>query len=196
MPRLFTALRLPEMAAQQLSFKRGGLAGARWIDAENYHITLSFVGDVDHASAREIMRALDELMLGPGFEVELDQLDCFGGDKPRSIFAHAKPVPELAALKQKSDGAMRRACVNFDRRKFVPHVTLARLRHAAAGEVADYLTHAALHPVRFTVSEMVLLSSRDSRGGGPYRVEQAYPFDDDDYDEDEWERPKLAAGDW
>ena len=26
---------------------RGGLPGARWIDPENYHLTLRFIGDVD-----------------------------------------------------------------------------------------------------------------------------------------------------
>ena len=51
MPRLFTGIEIPEDVAFRLSLKRGGLPGARWIDPENYHITLRFIGDVDHATA-------------------------------------------------------------------------------------------------------------------------------------------------
>ncbi len=44
MPRLFVALEVPRNAAMSLSLLRGGLPGARWIDVENFHITLRFIG--------------------------------------------------------------------------------------------------------------------------------------------------------
>ena len=47
MPRLFVGLEIPREVAQALSLLRGGLSGARWIDPENYHLTLRFAGDVD-----------------------------------------------------------------------------------------------------------------------------------------------------
>ena len=58
MPRLFTALEIPSSIAFQLSLLRGGLPGARWIDPENYHITLRFIGDIDPRTADEVGRAL------------------------------------------------------------------------------------------------------------------------------------------
>ena len=61
MPRLFTALEIPRNAAMSLSLLRGGLPGARWIDVENYHITLRFIGDVDGHIADEIVDALDRI---------------------------------------------------------------------------------------------------------------------------------------
>ena len=51
MPRLFTGLEIPHDVGFALSLKRGGLYGARWMDPENYHITLRFIGDVDHTTA-------------------------------------------------------------------------------------------------------------------------------------------------
>ena len=54
MPRLFTALEIPPQVAQSLAMMRGGLPGARWIDPENYHLTLRFIGDIDDALAHEI----------------------------------------------------------------------------------------------------------------------------------------------
>ena len=44
MPRLFTGLEIPPDIATELSMLRGGLSGARWIDVENYHLTLRFIG--------------------------------------------------------------------------------------------------------------------------------------------------------
>ena len=61
MPRLFTALEIPRNAAMSLSLLRGGLPGARWIDVENYHITLRFIGDIDNRTADEIVNRLDRI---------------------------------------------------------------------------------------------------------------------------------------
>ena len=54
MPRLFTGLEIPASLGESLSLLRGGLPGARWIDAENYHLTLRFIGDVDDDIAQEV----------------------------------------------------------------------------------------------------------------------------------------------
>ena len=54
MPRLFTGLEIPAEIGQTLSNLRGGLPGARWIDPENYHVTLRFIGDIDGVAANEI----------------------------------------------------------------------------------------------------------------------------------------------
>jgi hypothetical protein len=60
MPRLFTGLEIPAEIGQELSGYRGGLPGARWIDPENYHITLRFIGDVDHSLARDVFSLLGD----------------------------------------------------------------------------------------------------------------------------------------
>ena len=40
MPRLFTGLEVPEAVISQLALMRGGVAGARWLEPGDYHITL------------------------------------------------------------------------------------------------------------------------------------------------------------
>jgi 2'-5' RNA ligase len=47
MPRLFTGLEVPEAVVGQLALMRGGVVGARWLEPDDYHITLRFVGGVD-----------------------------------------------------------------------------------------------------------------------------------------------------
>jgi 2'-5' RNA ligase len=178
MPRLFSAVEIPEGVAERLTWLRAGLSGARWIDPENYHLTLRFIGDVDGATARDFTFALGEIAAAP-FELRLNGLGSFGGGKPRAIFAGIAPSDGLDALRRANERAAREAGLPPEGRNFKPHVTLARLRGARADAVAAYLERqggVAAEP--FTVSRFVLYSSRNSVGGGPYVVEAAYPLED------------------
>ena len=76
---------------------RGGLPGARWIDPENYHLTLRFIGDIDDALAHEIAGMLGRVRR-PAFELRLDGLSSFGGRKPRAVVAAATPIAPLMEL--------------------------------------------------------------------------------------------------
>ena len=97
MPRLFTGLEVPDAVAGHLSLLQGGLHGARWIDPDDFHVTLRFIGDIDHATAREVVSALDRVKRGP-IELAIDGLGSFGGNKPHSVFARIVPNADLSAL--------------------------------------------------------------------------------------------------
>jgi len=177
MPRLFTGLEIPADVGFLLSLKRGGLMGARWIDPENYHITLRFIGDVDGQTADEVANSLDRLSNSLRFPIRLTHLGTFGGDKPRALFAGVEPSEALSRLQAAHERILQRAGLPPDGRKFVPHVPLARLRGASAEDVARFIAEAGrFEPLNFLASRFVLFSSRDSVGGGPYVVEQSYPL--------------------
>jgi 2'-5' RNA ligase len=176
MPRLFTALEIPRDAALSLSLLRGGLPGARWIDVENYHLTLRFIGDVEGHVADEIANALDRVRR-PGFSLALAGVGAFGSRKPHSVYAGAAASPDLYALQGEIDRICHRLGIDADPRKFTPHVTLARLRNSSPADVARYLSaRGNFSTAPFRVGRFVLMSSRDSVGGGPYVVEEAWPL--------------------
>lgn len=177
MPRLFTGLEIPAEVAFALSLKRGGLVGARWIDTENYHITLRFIGDVDHSVAAEVEDGLDRLSHSEAFTLRLNHLGAFGGDKPRALFAGVESSAVLLRLQAAQERVLQRLGLEPESRKFTPHVTLARLRGTTAEDLARFMAFAGkFEPLTFAVGRFVLFSSRDSVGGGPYLVEQAYPL--------------------
>lgn len=177
MPRLFTALEIPRDAAMSLSFLRGGLPSARWIDAENYHLTLRFIGDIEARLADEIVAALDRVSRAP-FPVTLRGLGAFGGKKPHSVYADVEPSRPLDLLQGEIDRILQRLGVPADPRRFTPHVTLARLRNGKSEEVAHYLAlRGGFRAPTFQASRFVLFSSKDSVGGGPYVMEEAFPLD-------------------
>ena len=176
MPRLFTALELPERVASQLAHARGGVAGARWLEPADYHITLRFIGDIDARTARDIAETLGDVHRSR-MAVRFDGLSWFGGDKPRAIVAKVKADPALMDLQVEQERRLRRIGLGPETRKYTPHVTLARLRGVSQAAVADYLAaRGGLVAEAFTAERFVLFSARDGTGGGPYVVEAAYPL--------------------
>ncbi len=176
MPRLFTGLEIPYDVQLALSLKRGGLSGARWIDPENYHITLRFIGDVDNRTANEVSDELDRLGAEP-FRIRLSHLGSFGGDKPRALYAGVDNNEALGRLQAAQERTLRRLGLEPDGRRFIPHVSLARLKFTPAVELAEFIHQAGqFSPLEFAVGRFVLFSSKASVGGGPYLVEQSYPL--------------------
>jgi 2'-5' RNA ligase len=178
MPRLFTALEIPPEIGQSLAMLRGGLPGARWVEPENYHLTLRFIGDVDGAVARDIASLLGGVSRRQ-FDLRLDGLSSFGGRKPRAVVAAAEPSTPLLELQSEHERLLQRIGLEPEGRKYTPHVTLARLRETSSRQVADYLAvHQPYRSNSFRAPRFVLFSSRASVGGGPYVVEAAYPLAD------------------
>ncbi|MDZ7823898.1 MAG: RNA 2',3'-cyclic phosphodiesterase [Ahrensia sp.] len=121
MPRLFTAIPLSHQTIMHLSLLRGGLPGASFIDPENYHLTLRFIGDIDNHTADELALALERVKCSP-FILKIDSLDVFGGNKPRALFARIAPSPALSKLQDDIERICQRLYLPADGRKFTPHV--------------------------------------------------------------------------
>jgi RNA 2',3'-cyclic 3'-phosphodiesterase len=176
-PRLFTGLELPESVVGQMALARGGIVGARWLEPEDYHVTLRFVGDVDQRIAEDIAETLGEIRRPPA-SVRFEGLASFGGDKPRAIVAKIRAEAALIDLQAEHERRLRRIGIPPDTRRFMPHVTVARLRAVRPRAVAEYLaSRGTLLVEAFTAERFVLFSARDGSGGGPYLVEAAYPLE-------------------
>lgn len=176
MPRLFTALEIPVDLGLRLSFLRGGLPGAKWIDPEFYHITLRFIGDIDDRLADEIA---DELfrVRRRAFDVTVRGVDSFGSGKPHSIYAAVETTPAIVELQSEHERIMQRLGLDPEGRRFTPHVTIARCKGAPPRDVAEWLSIRGGFPGgTFKAARFVLYSSKASTGGGPYLVEEAYPL--------------------
>jgi 2'-5' RNA ligase len=174
MPRLFTGVEVPAHTAFELDLMKGGVVGARWIDRDSYHITLRFIGDIAEGLAREIAYELDAVIARP-FALRLSGIGTFGGNKPHSLYVGVEESPELRRLQAIHERICQTLGLAAESRKFTPHVTLARLREPDMSSLHRFVAQHNLYrsPV-FEVNRFVLFSSRPSRGGGPYAVEEAY----------------------
>lgn len=191
--RLFVAIAMPEEIAIRLSVVMGGLDGARWVDPDDLHLTLRFVGEVGRGSAGDLAAALSVLH-APAFPLRLSGFGQFGsGRRVRALWAGVEPQPALELLQRRVEAAARRAGQPAETRRFVPHVTLARMAGAVPGDaVADWISRrGAFSAGPFEVREAVLFESFPGRDGPHYERRLAVPLerlpDADDWPEGEWD---------
>ena len=178
MRRLFIALSLPDEVRDRLSAISGGVPGARWLEPENLHLTLRFLGEVDNGLARDIDDALHQID-APPFELTLTGLGVFTEGKRliTSIWAGVESNDTLKRLQAKVEQAAVRAGLPPERRKFKPHVTLARGRIENTPKLETFMTgHALLHVDAIPVESFTLYSSHLHQSGASYSAEVTYPL--------------------
>ena len=131
MPRLFTALELPQPARVHLSLVRGELGAARWAAPENMHLTLRFFGDVDDAQADEIADRLEQID-ADAVAVEIAGTGSFGGQGETAVYAAVRPSAPLAELQKRHERVARAVGLPAETRAYKPHVTLGAASDSAA----------------------------------------------------------------
>lgn len=172
--RLFVALSLPDFVAESLAVLQSGVPGARWMSREQLHLTLRFIGEVDGGDASAVDDALS-LIEAPRFSLALKGVGEFGGKKPHALWAGVRDKEPVSFLQRKIEVALQRAGTAPEQRKFLPHVTLGRLKATTPGRVMDFLADHALYASEtFDVEAFILYSSKPTPNGSLYRAERAY----------------------
>jgi 2'-5' RNA ligase len=140
--RLFVAVETPEavrralrdwIAPLQKAFPR-----ARWVPAENLHVTLKFIGEVSEKLLEEIRAALRAVPHTLAIEINFRGAGFFPDDRrPRVLWAGVEAGPELQQLAQTIDQALVPIGIAADTREFRSHLTVARFPEKSdAGGVA------------------------------------------------------------
>jgi 2'-5' RNA ligase len=184
--RLFVAVLLPEawlsaLARAQDELRNAGLR-LRYVRPEGIHLTLKFLGEVDHERLEVIMAALDGLGDVQPFALDLDTLGVFGGpQRPRIVWAGLRgDLTALAALVAAVDAALVPAGFAPEGRPFRPHLTLARvpegLPDAEARRIVPVVSTSRLVRVpSFHVDSYALVRSALGPGGARYTTLQTWP---------------------
>jgi 2'-5' RNA ligase len=164
--RLFLAL-WPDNATRN-ALERAGEAlhrhwGGRRMRADTLHLTLAFLGETPMQTCAVLLPHLAAVRAAP-FELRLDRAGCWPHNRIGWLGAAQTPAA-LIELAADLRGALAAASTTFDRRPFVPHVTL--LRQTAGGQPP------ACAPVRWPVHDFSLVLSRP---GARYEILQRWPL--------------------
>ncbi|MGO9818627.1 MAG: RNA 2',3'-cyclic phosphodiesterase [Acidocella sp.] len=125
--RLFVALDLPWEVKEELSDLSCNLPGARWVPTDNFHLTLRFIGEANRLQAEEIDLALASLR-GRSFQFSLSGLGWFEKNgRVNTLYVGVERNEDLARLQTKVETALNRCGLAPEKRRFTPHVTLARM---------------------------------------------------------------------
>jgi 2'-5' RNA ligase len=177
MPRLFVALPVPEEIADALIALQSGVPDARWVPSENLHVTLCFAGEVQGGTMRDFEEELADIA-GPRFAVAVAGVEQFSsGKQPRALVATVERSDRLDWLQQKVATVARNCGIELERRKFRPHVTLARFGSGAdtGHHLAQFMaSHSTFKAGPWIADHFALYSSRTGRNGSIYTEEAAY----------------------
>lgn len=185
--RLFVAVPLPEAvrraAAALVDALRPELPPARWVAAENLHLTVAFLGDQPDDRLGPLVASLAGGCRGVApFEAALGEAGSFP-DRGRARvawIAFVAPAAALERLERAISGACRAAgAAPAGRTRFHPHVTLARCR-GGWGRTARRRWATAVPPGlggAFPVGEATLFESRLAPDGARYRPLARLPLE-------------------
>jgi RNA 2',3'-cyclic 3'-phosphodiesterase len=174
MLRLFVGIGFTPELKLRLSLLQSGIAGARWIDPGNFHLTLRFIGEVDEGTAADVDEALLRLQARP-FSVQLAGVGVFGGEKLRTLWVGVEREPALMSLQGKIELALIRSGLPPEPRKYSPHVTLARLRDPRRLQLQEYLAaHAQFRAEPLRVDRFSLIASFPTKAGSVYEDQADY----------------------
>jgi len=173
MIRSFLAITLPDDTADALVDLQTGVRNARWIADDTFHLTLLFLGACTPHELTELDAGLAGLRMDR-FSLTPRGVGAFGGGTPRQLYAGFEDSEPLRRLQSRIERVARDAGLVPERRKFTPHVTLARCGGGVIpAQAIDWtLRHARVTLPAFDVFTYALYRS-DLGTGAPVYTEMA-----------------------
>ena len=181
--RLFVAIEIPREIRNTLAVfmkeLRGTAPQAKWVHAENLHVTLKFLGETDPAQVSAVESALGAVRSPQPVRMEFRGLGFFPNEKrPRVFWVGMNASANLRSLAGDIDRTMHRLGFPLEDCPFTPHLTLARFNPPG---LAPKLGLAATeHCTRgfgsFTSPKFHLIESKLKSTGAEYTTVQSFPF--------------------
>ena len=177
--RLFLSIEIPDYVKDSLdSVNEGSLKGFHWVPRSRYHLTLKFIGDVPGQFQEDIEAAIDPIRVKP-FLLPIEGFGSFPPmGKAHAVWAGVSSAhPHLFQLHKRIDDALFGIGIEPEKRIYHPHITLARVNHAADETVRQYIKrHQDFGAAPFKVNEFHLLRSEVIDGHRVYTREKTWPL--------------------
>lgn len=172
-PRVFLAIALdPEvrhgLAAHLTTNLAGDLLPGRSSSAENWHITLRFVGKVSRTGYEKLLAGLEEAELGSGFDIGFGELGAFPKPSRAAVLwlGVERGTDELSELAGVVEEVTVSAGFMPEERPFHAHLTLSRIRPPQ--DVRNLIEEVPVFPLKLSVSHVTLFESHLGRGPAVY----------------------------
>lgn len=147
----------------------------KWVEPENIHLTLNFLGDVDERELYAVCRTASEVAAGhEPFEMAVARVGAFpNARRPRVIWAGVtEGSRELTAIHDALADALDGQGYAREDRAYTPHLTLGRIRRTVPNPrlAVAIEQHAAWDGGRSFVREILVMASELSPDGPHYTV--------------------------
>ncbi|NTW25212.1 MAG: RNA 2',3'-cyclic phosphodiesterase [Lentimicrobium sp.] len=182
--RLFAAIKIEpqEQFTNTYNFLRQALDFniIKWVDPENIHLTLKFIGDTNPDEVPHIVSALSSACedIGP-FELKIANTGVFGSNyNPKVIWFGIEHNAMLDKLAQNVSSQLETVGILGDRQNFVPHLTIGRIREIRDKKYFQQLMNRfqEIELQNQSVTGFELYESVLRREGPLYNVIESYAF--------------------
>jgi 2'-5' RNA ligase len=181
--RLFVALEIPEDVRKNLAELirelRGVAPQAKWVRAENLHITLKFIGEIAAEKLDPIRGALAKARSDSLVKLDFRGLGFFPNEKnPRVFWAGIEASGNLKTLASEIEIGLETIGIPREQRPFSPHLTLARFESRKVPEKlrAAIRENGAREFGAFETKRFHLIESKLRPSGAEYTTVQSFPF--------------------
>ena len=144
----------------------------RWVRPEQLHLTLKFLGDVRDSAITQVCDVMTRTAREcEGFDLRIQNLGVFGRPA-RVIWAGCEVPPELIKIQTQLENEFEKIGWDKERRPFAGHLTLCRVKSAAAGRSLAKAVEAYADELFGSVSidQLVLYESQLGRTGPEYNA--------------------------
>ena len=163
-------------AARLIEQLRPAGADVKWVEPENLHLTLKFLGDLGADGVARVCQAVQKAAAGvPPFEIEIRGAGAFPNvHRPQTIWLGAgEGDDQMAQLAEQVESALEPFGFRRETRRFRTHLTIGRVRRdggrtAGLGPALDEV--AGYEAGRMPVEEVVVFSSELTRSGPIYKA--------------------------
>ena len=161
--RSFIAIDVPERVSDALVELQNALRVGKRVNPEQFHMTIVFLDDQPDYLIEEVHYLLKDLHFSK-FDLTLRELGTFGGRAPNALYTAIEKNDALDLLQEKVSNALRAAGVQLDRKRFKPHVTIARfgrrLSKTDLDRLRDFMSnYGDFGPISFMVESYSLYRS-------------------------------------
>jgi RNA 2',3'-cyclic 3'-phosphodiesterase len=149
-------------------------AQASWSRAENTHLTIKFLGDIQTTRLSNLSNAAERAVRGvPPFQITVDDTGVFPKHgAPRVLWIGVRDASgKLAELHNRFEEECAGEGFVREEKPFHPHLTIARLRKPqGARTLAAAHEEMPFEPVALAVAELLVIRSEPSGAGSKYTV--------------------------
>jgi 2'-5' RNA ligase len=181
--RLFVALQIPPAVrknlAEFLAELRALSSQPRWVRAENLHVTLKFIGELQLEKLDTIRTALSAVHSDRLVTLNFRGLEFFPNEKrPRVFWAGIEASTNLVQLAGDIDRAMEKVDIPPEKRPFSAHLTLARFEPPGLPETlrSAIQKNAKREFGSVAAKEFHLIESKLKPSGAEYTTLETFPF--------------------
>jgi 2'-5' RNA ligase len=183
--RTFIAIDLPSNIRNRVSTLQETLARSapdvKWVEDENLHLTLLFLGEVGDRDVLEVCRTTSKRCQSVApFTLTVEGAGCFGNPRrPRTVWVGVgEGAAEVIALHDTiEEGLLDLGCYRREERQFTPHITLGRVKQDEGGDLAAMLQQKAdWQAGTVEVREVLVMSSQLTPKGPVYAVLSRAPL--------------------